>query len=80
MLCGVLSAGFTYAYYQRHFPKWFSSQYRWNDTRFSISMALMGPGSLFLNIKDKDYKYGWLFPGFKNKRPDAKPKDSDDDL
>jgi DNA-binding transcriptional regulator of glucitol operon len=68
LACGVLSAGWAYAYFQREFPS-IADERRQGDTRFALGMALLGPfdliGLLLFLWGNGGFKYGWLWPGAK---------------
>ena len=69
----VAEGGFTYAYYQRHWPR-IADVCRVEDSCFAIAFGFLGPIASLTAITHglvdyRDplimYRYGWLVPGAK---------------
>lgn len=59
---GFVSAGFYYAYFQRHYAI-LAERHRGQDTARAWMNILAGPCSLLATIQCGFTKHGWLLPG-----------------
>lgn len=62
--CGIASAGFTYAHFQRSY-RIIADEYRVIDTFFAAFNVILGPIALITTLSLGFYRQGWLMPGAK---------------
>lgn len=60
--CGVISAGYTFAYFQRKYPRLAEDGFK-DDRSIALLDIGFGPIALFNNISGGYCKYGWLYWG-----------------
>lgn len=58
IVCGVVTYGLTFGYYQREFSALAKEDY-WRDLIFSTVFSLFGPISLFVVFISFRYKHGF---------------------
>lgn len=64
VLAGMVDSGFSYAYFQREYPR-VADDMRREATAFCLAMIVFGPIGLFWSIVMGWTKHGWLVPGAK---------------
>ena len=61
LLCGVLTYGITYAYFQREYPRTGDASYR-EDAGFALTLGLLGPITLIPAFFNSGFaKHGFKF-------------------
>lgn len=59
VLCFVLSAGWTYAYFCGEYPECIDQ----DDRKFAYSVSCLGPVSVAVTLQQTDWaKHGWRWP------------------